>query len=108
MLRIAILIVAFCFTAGCVQQTNQKAAPKVDVSSWLYSVNAKKVVDGMSEAEVIALMGRNPSSRSEMDMPQGKVKSLGWTHYYPTTGKAYAVFFTFLDDKVNGRSETGL
>ena len=105
MLRIAMLLIVLG-VVGCVQQQAPKPAPKVDMSSWLYSLNAKKVMNGMSEAEVIAMMGGRPSSRSEMDMPQGKVKALGWTHYYPSTGKSYAVFFNFLDDKVNGRSES--
>ena len=91
---------------GCAQQPEQKA--DVNVSEYLYQVHATQVKNGMSEAQVVAIMGDNPSSRSDMEMPKGTIKVLGWSHYNAVTHKAYVVNFQLVDDKVIGRTEAGL
>lgn len=59
-----------------------------------------RVKDGMSEQEVLQIMGK-PSSRAT----NGNIKALGWG-YANITG-AKAVFIQFRNDKVFGRSESG-
>lgn len=108
MLRISVLVLSLVMI-GCAQQSNTK--PVVDdkyAAGFLYRVKAQQVQDGMSEAQVISIMGAKPDSRSEMIGPKGKAKALGWTHYNAGTGKAYAVFFQLLNDQVVGRSESGM
>ena len=112
MIRFSLVLVGLMMV-GCVQQssknlTQHSVVDEKYAAGFLYQVRVQQVEDGMSESQVISIMGANPDSRSEMNVPKGKAKAVGWTHYNAATGKAYAVYFQFLNDKVVGRSESGL